>query len=65
MNDIIDVVGISGGKDSTATALLAFEHLETPPRYVFCDTGLEAPVTYEYVEYLSEKLKAWTGGGGG
>ena len=39
MNGIVDVVGISGGKDSTATALLAFEHLETPPRFVFFDTG--------------------------
>ena len=63
MNGIVDVVGISGGKDSTATALLAFEHLETPPRFVFCDTGLEAQVTYEYVEYLSAKLKALTGVG--
>ena len=61
MNDVIDVVGISGGKDSTATALFAIENLETPPRFVFCDTGLEAPATYEYIEYLSEKLKELTG----
>lgn len=63
MNDVIDVVGISGGKDSTATALYAIENLETPPRFVFCDTGIEAPVTYEYIAYLDEKFKALTGGG--
>lgn len=61
MNDVIDVVGISGGKDSTATALYAIENLETPPRFVFCDTGIEAPVTYEYIDYLSDKLKSLTG----
>lgn len=63
MNKVIDVVGISGGKDSTATALLAIENLEDPPRFVFCDTGIEAPATYEYIEYLSEKLKVMTGAG--
>lgn len=60
---MINVVGISGGKDSTATALLAIETLKTPPRFVFCDTGIEAPATYEYIEYLSEKIKALTGAG--
>lgn len=63
MSEVIDVVGISGGKDSTATALFAIENLETPPRFVFCDTGLESPITYEYIAYLDEKLKALTGGG--
>ena len=60
---VIDIVGISGGKDSTATALLALERLEIPPRFVMCDTGIEAPATYEYVEYLSEKLKELSGVG--
>ena len=60
---MINIVGISGGKDSTATALVAIETLKTPPRFVFCDTGIEAPSNYEYVNYLSEKLKAITGQG--
>lgn len=59
----INIVGISGGKDSTATALVAIENLKTPPRFVFCDTGIESPATYEYIEYLSEKLNALTGQG--
>ena len=63
MNDVIDVVGISGGKDSTATALFAFENLEVPPRLLFCDTGIEAPITYEYIDYLDEKFKELMGGG--
>ena len=63
MNEVIDVVGISGGKDSTATALFAFENLEVPPRLLFCDTGIEAPITYEYIDYLDEKFKELMGGG--
>lgn len=63
MNDVINVVGISGGKDSTATALFAFENIAEPLRFMFCDTGIESPATYEYIDYLDEKLKALTGGG--
>ena len=63
MSDVINVIGISGGKDSTATALYAFENIEEPLRFVFCDTGLESPITYEYIEYLDAKLKELTGGG--
>lgn len=63
MSDLIDVVGISGGKDSTATALFYVENMKEIPRFVFCDTGIEAPVTYEYIEYLDEKFKALIGGG--
>lgn len=63
MNDVINVVGISGGKDSTATALYAIENIEEPLQFFFCDTGLESPITYEYISYLDEKLKSLTGGG--
>lgn len=62
MSEVINVIGISGGKDSTATALYAFENIEEPLRFVFCDTGLESPITYEYIEYLDGKLKELTGG---
>lgn len=48
-----NLVSVSGGKDSTATLLLA---LATQPREtiraVFADTGNEHPITYDYVDYL-------------
>ena len=51
------VVNLSGGKDSTATALVC---LATQPReqitLLFADTGNEHPITYEYIDYLAEKL---------
>lgn len=50
------VISISGGKDSTATALLALERGVAPLRFVFADTGHEHPVTYAYIEYLQDKL---------
>ncbi len=54
---IVNVVSISGGKDSLATALLAFE---TKPnesiRLVFADTGNEHPLTLEYIDYLEGAL---------
>lgn len=51
----IDVVSISGGKDSTALWLLAIEMgIKVHP--VFADTGNEHPMTYEYIEYLESKL---------
>ena len=63
MSEVINVIGISGGKDSTATALLAIENIKKPLKFFFCDTGLESPITYEYIDYLDEKLKSLTGGG--
>lgn len=56
----INVVSMSGGKDSTATALLCRE-LEPADsiRYVFADTGNEHEATLEYVhEYLPRVLGA-------
>lgn len=54
---LIHVVSISGGKDSTATALLARE-LESPEniRRVFADTGNEHELTYEYLQYLEDNI---------
>lgn len=63
MSDVIDIVGISGGKDSTATALFYIESMQEKPRFVFCDTGIESPATYEYVAYLDEVFKSLTGCG--
>ncbi|WP_180061845.1 MULTISPECIES: phosphoadenosine phosphosulfate reductase family protein [unclassified Acinetobacter] len=51
-----NIVSVSGGKDSTATLLLAIalevENL-TP---VFADTGHEHQETYDYLFYLEQKL---------
>ncbi len=52
------VVSVSGGKDSTATALLAIEeHGVDDCRFVFADTGNEHELTCEYVnDYLPRAL---------
>ena len=55
--NVLNVVSISGGKDSAATALVA---LETMPReslrFIFCDTGNEHESTYDYVAYMESHL---------
>jgi|10_taG_2_1085330.scaffolds.fasta_scaffold82583_2 3'-phosphoadenosine 5'-phosphosulfate sulfotransferase (PAPS reductase)/FAD synthetase len=58
MHDKLNIVNISGGKDSTATLLLAKEQIseKEPMIAVFCDTGHEHPITYEYVAYLSSRV---------
>lgn len=48
------LVNVSGGKDSTATYLLALES-GRPFRAVFADTGNEHEATYEYVARLHER----------
>jgi 3'-phosphoadenosine 5'-phosphosulfate sulfotransferase (PAPS reductase)/FAD synthetase len=51
-----NVVSLSGGKDSTALALLAIER-NTPNLFgVFADTGNELHPTYDYVRYLEKVL---------
>lgn len=53
----IKLVSISGGKDSTATLLLALErHPKEEVQAVFADTGNEHQMTYDYVRYLQAKL---------
>ncbi|WP_087688075.1 phosphoadenosine phosphosulfate reductase family protein [Pandoraea sp. PE-S2R-1] len=56
--DTVHVVSMSGGKDSTATAILAVEmHGRENCRFVFADTGNEHEATYEYaLGYLPEAL---------
>lgn len=49
------VVSVSGGKDSTATYLLALERLDGNFEAVFADTGNEHEATYEYVARLHER----------
>ena len=49
------ILGLSGGKDSTALAVLL--HQEMPQmEYFFCDTHRELPETYEYLERIKARL---------
>ncbi|AZC81152.1 phosphoadenosine phosphosulfate reductase family protein [Pseudomonas chlororaphis] len=49
-----NIVSVSGGKDSTATLLVAIA-LEAPNlQAVFADTGNEHDLTYEYLDYLEQ-----------
>lgn len=49
----IHLVSVSGGKDSTATLLVALAtHGHESVRAVFADTGNEHEATYDYVRYL-------------
>ena len=52
---MIRLVSVSGGKDSTATLLLAMEqHPHDEIRAAFADTWNEIESTYEYVDYLEQ-----------
>lgn len=49
------ILGLSGGKDSTALAVLL--HKEIPGmEYFFCDTHKELPETYEYLKRIEARL---------
>lgn len=51
-----NIVSMSGGKDSTATALVLKELGAPNPQYVFADTGHEHAETYRYIDYLEKAL---------
>lgn len=53
---ILNLVSISGGKDSTATLLLAIERKVPNLMAVFADTGNEHEITYQYVFDLEQQL---------
>lgn len=57
----VNVISISGGKDSTALALLAIERNVENLRFVFCNTGNEARETLDYIVYLEQILHSKTG----
>jgi len=51
------VISVSGGKDSTATLLLALERCPAGSVVpIFCDTGNEHAQTYAYLDYLEGAL---------
>ena len=52
----MNIVSVSGGKDSTALLLLAIERETENLMAVFADTGHEHAQTYEYVQYLHDKV---------
>lgn len=49
-----NLVSVSGGKDSTATLLVAIERGVENISGVFCDTGNEHQQTYDYIAYLQD-----------
>lgn len=51
-----NVVSVSGGKDSTATLLLAIALGVKNLIAVFADTGNEHPIVYQYLDYLERAL---------
>jgi len=55
MEKIRHILGLSGGKDSTALAILL--HKEIPEmEYFFCDTGKELQETYDYLDRIRVRL---------
>jgi 3'-phosphoadenosine 5'-phosphosulfate sulfotransferase (PAPS reductase)/FAD synthetase len=51
------ILGLSGGKDSTALAIfMRLHHPEVSLEYFFCDTHKELPETYEYLERIKARL---------
>lgn len=49
-----NVLSLSGGRDSTALAIYMKDRIDA---YVFCDTGLELPETYEHINKLATYTK--------
>lgn len=52
---VVHVLGISGGKDSTALAVYMRDRVPDM-HYYFCDTGEELPETYEYLDAVETYL---------
>lgn len=51
------IVTFSGGKDSLAALLWIQNNFTKNFITVFCDTGWESPITYQYIDEIVEKLK--------
>ena len=49
------IVPVSGGKDSTATLILALQHFDKDKILpLHCNTGWDHPKTYEYLDYMEQ-----------
>lgn len=58
----IEYCGISGGKDSQATALWLIHESGVPRksiRFTFCNTHNEHRFTYEHIDLLSRRFQEW------
>jgi len=53
---VLNMVNVSGGKDSTALLILAINRGVENIYPVFADTGNEHQITYDYLSYLEERL---------
>ena len=58
---VSNVISVSGGKDSTALALLAIERGAENLTFAYADTGHEHPQTVEYIGYLDALLRIHAG----
>lgn len=56
MKDIIHLVSVSGGKDSTASLILALKQFPESTFAVFADTGNEHEATFDYLCNLEQTL---------
>ncbi|WP_206603128.1 phosphoadenosine phosphosulfate reductase family protein [Leptolyngbya ohadii] len=51
------ILGLSGGKDSTALAVfMRQQHPDLPMEYFFCDTHKELQETYDYLDRIEARL---------
>ena len=50
------IVTFSGGKDSLASLLWVRNNLTKDFITVFCDTGWEHPLTYQYIQDIRDRL---------
>jgi len=56
MKKIIHLISVSGGKDSSATLILALKQFPRNTCAAFADTGNEHEATYAYLDYLEQSL---------
>jgi len=59
---IVNYCGLSGGKDSSGTALWLIHESGVPResiRFTFCDTGNEHAWTYAHIRLLDERFQQW------
>jgi len=59
MTETRHIMGLSGGKDSTALAVLLNQHPDYAGlniEYFFCDTHKELPETYDYLDRIEARL---------